>query len=131
MKRNFTLSILKYNWGYSQSTVNFCKLETITIRWISSFRTTDPIKNLTNIFLILTVDPCENSPCKNEGKCESDGGKFSCECKKGFTGKTCEIESDYVTYRRNLQGFSIMSVSTSYVVAVISYEFKMFLPVCM
>lgn len=80
---------------------------------------------------IFTVDPCENSPCKNEGKCESDGGTFSCECKKGFTGKTCEIEGDYVTYLRNLQGFSIMSVSTSYVVAVISDEFKMFLPVCM
>ena len=51
-EKKFYLVNTKVYWGYSQSTVNFCKLETITIRWISSFRTTDPIKNLTYIFLI-------------------------------------------------------------------------------
>ena len=43
------------------------------------------------MIIIFTVDPCKNSPCKNGGSCQSKDDEFSCECEKGFTGKTCEL----------------------------------------
>ena len=43
------------------------------------------------IVVILTVDPCKSSPCKNGGGCKSKDGEFICECVKGFKGETCEI----------------------------------------
>jgi hypothetical protein len=35
-------------------------------------------------------DPCEESPCKNEGTCVSASGEFTCYCVPGWTGDTCE-----------------------------------------
>ncbi|KAI4463058.1 complement component-related sushi domain-containing [Holotrichia oblita] len=42
------------------------------------------------------LDSCLYSPCKNGGICipNSDGGDFSCKCRRGFTGETCEIVED-------------------------------------
>ena len=38
---------------------------------------------------------CNENPCKSGGICISDSkNTFHCECKKGFTGKTCDKEVD-------------------------------------
>ena len=40
--------------------------------------------------LELKPQPCDSSPCKNDGICTNQGTSFSCECKCGYRGKTCE-----------------------------------------
>ena len=41
-------------------------------------------------------DPCDDDPCKNEGRCSSpEPGVFECECRwSGWTGSTCEDDID-------------------------------------
>ena len=35
--------------------------------------------------------PCYSSPCSNEGICSNEpGGGYSCQCKCGFGGETCD-----------------------------------------
>ncbi|KAL9952679.1 hypothetical protein ACROYT_G039970 [Oculina patagonica] len=40
--------------------------------------------------------PCSSWPCRNGGKCVPDyeQGDFSCTCQPGYTGKTCQTETD-------------------------------------
>ncbi|XP_046564355.1 sushi, nidogen and EGF-like domain-containing protein 1 [Haliotis rubra] len=35
--------------------------------------------------------PCDSSPCLNNGVCSNIGGSFSCQCPTGYGGETCEI----------------------------------------
>ncbi|XP_033106905.1 IgGFc-binding protein-like [Anneissia japonica] len=36
------------------------------------------------------VDPCESTPCMNNGQCVSDGPNFVCRCTLGWSGTLCE-----------------------------------------
>ena len=41
------------------------------------------------------VDSCVSRPCKNNGVCSSGpGGRFSCQCRQGFTDATCSTDID-------------------------------------
>ena len=56
------------------------------------------------------LDPCNPSPCKNDGRCTRDGkGAFNCACINGYTGATCNdgILKEILTndYGMNLQLF--------------------------
>ena len=35
------------------------------------------------------TNPCDLSPCLNDGVCLSSGGTFQCQCRFGFEGSTC------------------------------------------
>ena len=37
------------------------------------------------------IDNCAVSPCKNEARCVDGLNDFTCECRRGFSGETCEI----------------------------------------
>ena len=37
------------------------------------------------------INECRTRPCKNGGKCTDLVNDFKCSCRKGFTGKTCNI----------------------------------------
>lgn len=37
------------------------------------------------------ASPCDSSPCKNGGTCESEGDTLTCKCTEIFYGKTCDI----------------------------------------
>ena len=38
------------------------------------------------------VDPCESSPCLNDGRCnEIEDGAYLCYCSPGWIGKNCHI----------------------------------------
>jgi len=36
------------------------------------------------------VNPCDAVPCKNGGTCSQQGDSFTCQCKSGYEGNTCE-----------------------------------------
>ena len=40
--------------------------------------------------LILDINDCEGSPCKNGGECKDGVNNFTCTCPEGYTGETCE-----------------------------------------
>lgn len=44
------------------------------------------------LVVIKVVRVCEKNPCRNGGACRVIGKKFKCNCKNGYTGKTCEID---------------------------------------
>lgn len=44
-------------------------------------------------------NPCAPAPCLNGGSCLEAGGSFSCECRSGWTGPTCNI-GKYLTLNR-------------------------------
>ncbi|KAL4224390.1 hypothetical protein ACF0H5_017842 [Mactra antiquata] len=37
-----------------------------------------------------TVSPCDSNPCQNEGICLNFGTSFTCSCKYGWSGTTCQ-----------------------------------------
>jgi len=37
------------------------------------------------------VDECKGNPCENDGECVNQKEGRKCNCKKGYTGKNCEI----------------------------------------
>ncbi|XP_041473706.1 uncharacterized protein LOC121422615 [Lytechinus variegatus] len=40
-------------------------------------------------------NPCASRPCRNDGQCFGvSGGSFRCECISGFSGTTCEVNTD-------------------------------------
>lgn len=49
------------------------------------------------IFILLGIScetdilECKKSPCKNNGTCVEQYGKFHCNCKPGFSGQLCEV----------------------------------------
>jgi hypothetical protein len=38
-------------------------------------------------------DPCDPSPCENDGICSETGNVFECNCVNGYQGKTCKTEA--------------------------------------
>ena len=47
---------------------------------------------LLNVENIPGANPCDPSPCKNQGICHAEYGReFRCQCPPGLTGKTCEL----------------------------------------
>lgn len=47
-----------------------------------------------------SMDPCVETPCKNEGIClhyqgENEESRYACICPKGFTGDNCEWNDGY------------------------------------
>ena len=40
----------------------------------------------------LVKGQCESNPCKNGATCNDDtpSGHYTCKCKSGFTGRTCD-----------------------------------------
>ena len=46
---------------------------------------------LSRYFFFTGTDECKDNPCKNGGSCvNSPPGSYSCNCTKGYKGKTCE-----------------------------------------
>ena len=46
------------------------------------------------LFPFQSVDECSSNPCTNGGACSEGVGFFSCSCRAGFTGTTCETNID-------------------------------------
>lgn len=47
---------------------------------------------LLNVENIPGANPCDPSPCQNQGICHAEYGReFRCQCPPGLTGKTCEL----------------------------------------
>ena len=40
---------------------------------------------------------CDPNPCQNDGTCSEDERGFRCSCRSGFSGGTCQIDSDDCT----------------------------------
>ncbi|KAJ8264742.1 hypothetical protein GJAV_G00153460 [Gymnothorax javanicus] len=40
-------------------------------------------------------DECDPNPCKNNGKCESRGGSYTCTCSTPYTGRRCQKVIDF------------------------------------
>ena len=38
-------------------------------------------------------DPCDPSPCENDGVCMTFDSVFECYCVNGYHGKTCDIDA--------------------------------------
>ena len=36
------------------------------------------------------IDECISDPCQNGGTCKDEGNRFTCHCKDGYNGRTCE-----------------------------------------
>ena len=53
---------------------------------------------------VLITDPCESSPCKNEGKCYPENGELKCNCTSQFFGSNCEYERNPCQYIKCLNG---------------------------
>ena len=52
------------------------------------------------IFLILLdVNECESSPCKNNGSCVDGVGSYTCVCSQGYIGEECEIGNTNFPYK--------------------------------
>lgn len=46
-----------------------------------------------HLSMLFSVDPCQNSPCGDNGKCSRDAKTptgFKCRCLRGFVGQKCE-----------------------------------------
>ena len=43
-------------------------------------------------FYWITVDPCDDVPCQNQGMCTSHGLEFTCQCPSTHHGDLCENE---------------------------------------
>ena len=50
------------------------------------------------------TDPCESSPCKNGGKCNSENGEWKCDCTSQYFGLNCENERNPCQYIKCLNG---------------------------
>jgi collagen type VI alpha len=57
---------------------------------VEYFEELDSITNKILKPLCADSNKCENNPCKNGGKCINALDHYICECKKGFTGPSCE-----------------------------------------
>ena len=38
----------------------------------------------------LKPQPCDSSPCMNNGICSNEGKTFHCKCTENYEGKTCK-----------------------------------------
>jgi Notch-like protein len=63
-----------------------------------------------NIYILIT-DPCESSPCKNEGKCYPENGELKCNCTSQFFGSNCEYERNPCQFIRCLNGGTCIPTS--------------------
>ncbi|PVD38422.1 hypothetical protein C0Q70_01037 [Pomacea canaliculata] len=39
------------------------------------------------------INPCDSSPCYNNGICTRQGVNYTCSCPSGFTGNQCQVDS--------------------------------------
>lgn len=73
-------------------------------QWKSWFKA----QHLTSLYLHcnILVTICNDTVCKNDGKCESEldengNTKFkSCTCKQGYVGEYCEINGKYNLHKK-------------------------------
>ena len=49
------------------------------------------------ICIFSDIDECASSPCQNGGTCVDGVNSFTCSCKPGFTGLTCNIRNTIFT----------------------------------
>ena len=47
-----------------------------------------------SLIIYLAIDLCSPNLCQNGGQCISDVDSFTCQCKSGWTGETCN-EGNY------------------------------------
>ena len=52
------------------------------------------------------TDPCESTPCKNNGKCHSENGQVKCKCSLPYFGSLCEDYRNPCQFSRCLNGGS-------------------------
>ena len=45
--------------------------------------------------IFFLVDPCDGSPCKNNGTCEKTEDSFKCICAEQYEGESCELKGLY------------------------------------
>ena len=69
-------------WGITPKTKLSCKCP-------AGFR--DLVKNKRQYQCAATYSLCFSNPCGNNGACISTDGGYTCRCKSGYTGKSCEI----------------------------------------
>ena len=46
-----------------------------------------------NLIFLSDIDECEQSPCRNGGKCTDQVNGYICTCNKGYKGVNCETGS--------------------------------------
>ena len=63
------------------------------IEWKGGSKNPDSRITLKCTSLEENKDHCQNSPCKNDGTCYNGPKSFYCDCKLGWTGETCIIDS--------------------------------------
>ena len=57
------------------------------------------------------TDPCESSPCKNGGKCNSENGEWKCDCTSQYFGLNCENKRNPCQYIKCLNGGTCVPTS--------------------
>ncbi|GAB1600458.1 hypothetical protein Ahia01_000323800 [Argonauta hians] len=81
------------------------RLDAVELNSIASKPSKDHIYNVKNFEILksienkiinktCSVNPCDASPCKNGGQCNSKGQTYSCSCKTGYQGKDCSEASN-------------------------------------
>ena len=58
----------------------------------------------------LDVDECVNHTCGNGGSCVDGVNNYSCSCKPGFTGDSCQTGVFFRYYQRSLSFIALPSI---------------------
>ncbi|XP_063962183.1 tenascin-N-like [Lytechinus pictus] len=59
---------------------------------------------------------CASRPCRNDGQCFGvSGGRFRCECINGFSGTTCEVNTDECSSFPCLNGGTCTDLQNGYI----------------
>uniref|UniRef100_H3CYQ7 Cadherin EGF LAG seven-pass G-type receptor 1 n=1 Tax=Tetraodon nigroviridis TaxID=99883 RepID=H3CYQ7_TETNG len=84
------VSVLKFD-----SSPPFISSETVLFRPIhpiNGLRCRCPL-GFTGDYCETEIDLCYSGPCKNNGRCRSREGGYTCECMDDFTGENCEVNA--------------------------------------
>ena len=77
---NLFASSINFLFSY-KSCKNFVFLEPTIIKYNKSF-----VWKLS----LLELSPCSHNPCLHKGVCFEKGSMYTCQCKKGYRGHTCQ-----------------------------------------